>query len=244
MMHGKRDENGELVIDLRDIFYLLRKNALIILLAALIVGGIAALVSATLLDAKYESTSKIYILTQSTSITSFADIQLGTSLTTDYLELIKSRPVVERVIKNLKLDTTYEDMLDELVVANPPDTRILNITVTDTSPYMAKIIANDFATVARKQISEIMKTEEPTVVEEAVVAEDPSSPNMLMNTLIGFLLGALICTFVVILRDILDDTIKSPEDVETYLELNTLASVPLGAGATKQKRKRFERGGK
>jgi capsular polysaccharide biosynthesis protein len=242
-MHGKRDENGEMVIDLRDIFYLLRKNALIILLAALILGGIAALVSATVLDPKYESTSKIYILTQSTSITSIADIQLGTSLTTDYLELIKSRPVVEKVISNLKLDTNYEDMLEELVVTNPPDTRILNITVTDNNPYMAKVIANDFATVARKQISEIMKTEEPTVVEEAVVAEDPSSPNKLMNTLIGFLLGALLCTFVVILRDILDDTIKSPEDVEAYLELNTLASVPLKAGATKAKRKRFERGG-
>ena len=243
-MHGKRDENGEMVIDLRDIFYLLRKNALIILLAALILGGIAGLISATVLDPKYESTSKIYILTQSTSITSIADIQLGTSLTTDYLELIKSRPVVEQVIKNLKLDVNYDTMLSELVVTNPPDTRILNITVTDTNPYMAKIIANDFATVARKQISEIMKTEEPTVVEEAVVAENPSSPNKLMNTLIGFLLGALLCIFVVILRDILDDTIKSPEDVETYLELNTLASVPLKAGATKQKRKRFERGGK
>jgi capsular polysaccharide biosynthesis protein len=196
------------------------------------------------LHPKYESTSKIYILTQSTSITSIADIQLGTSLTTDYLELIKSRPVVELVIKNLKLDATYDDMLEELVVTNPPDTRILNITVTDTNPYMAKIIANDFATVARKQISEIMKTEEPTVVEEAVVAEKPSSPNKLMNTLIGFFLGALLCIFVVILRDILDDTIKSPEDVEAYLELNTLASVPLKAGATKQKRKRFDRGGK
>lgn len=242
-MHGKRDENGEMVIDLRDIYHLLRKNALIILLVALIVGGIAGLVSTTVLDPKYESTSKIYILTQSTSITSIADIQLGTSLTTDYLELIKSRPVVEEVIENLKMTTTYEEMLSALVVTNPQDTRILNITVTDTNPYMAKVIANDFATVARKQISEIMKTEEPTVVEEAVVAETASSPNKVMNTLIGFLLGALLCIFVVILRAVLDDTIKSPEDVEAYLELNTLASVPLKAGATKQKRKRFERGG-
>jgi len=243
-MHGKRDENGELVIDLRDIFYLLRKNVLIILLAALIFGGAAGLISVTVLSPQYESTSKIYILTQTTSLTSFADIQLGTSLTTDYLELIKSRPVVEDVIANLKMNVTYEEMLDQLVVTNPADTRILNITVTDNNPYMAKVIANEFATVARKQISEIMKTEEPSVVEEAVVADAPSRPHKMMNTLIGAILGALICTFVVILKDVLDDTIKSPEDVETTLGLNTLASIPLKSGATKEKRKWFERGGK
>lgn len=243
-MHGKRDENGEMVIDLGEIIYALRKNALIILLSALVLGGIAALVSTTLLNPKYESTSKIYILTQSTSITSIADIQLGTSLTTDYMELIKSRPVVEEVINNLKLDATYEEILGKLLVTNPPDTRILNITVTDSNPHMSKVIANNFATVARKQISEIMKTEEPTVVEEAVVADNPSSPNKVMNTLIGALLGALLCIFVVIIRNLLDDTIKTPEDVEAYLGLNTLASVPLKVGVTKQKRNRFERGGK
>jgi capsular polysaccharide biosynthesis protein len=243
-MHGKRDENGELVIDLRDILYLLRRNFLLILVAALILGGLAALVSKTLIAPQYESTSKIYILTQSTSITSIADIQLGTQLTTDYLELIKSRPVVEQVIENQKLDLTYEELLDKLVVANPPDTRILNITVRDTNPYMAKVIANDFAAVARKQISEIMKTEEPTVVEDAVVADDPASPNTLMNTLIGLLLGGLVCIFVVILRDILDDTVKSPEDIENALGLNTLAVVPLKAGAPRPNHRRFGRGGK
>jgi capsular polysaccharide biosynthesis protein len=242
-MHGQRDENGEMVIDLRDIFYLLRKNAIIIIFVALIFGGIAWLVSTSVLEPKYESTSKIYILTQTTSITSFADIQLGESLTADYLELIKSRPVLEAVITNLNLDMTYEGLLSQLVVTNPTDTRIMNITVTDINPYMAKITANDIATVARKQISEIMKTEEPTIVEEAVAAKNPSSPNTRMNTLIGGLLGALLCTFVVILRDILDDTIKSPEDVEAYLELNTLASVPLTNGGNKQLKKKAKKGG-
>jgi capsular polysaccharide biosynthesis protein len=210
---------------------------------ALIFGGIAWLVSTSVLEPKYESTSKIYILTQTTSITSFADIQLGESLTADYLELIKSRPVLEAVITNLNLDMTYEGLLSQLVVTNPTDTRIMNITVTDINPYMAKITANDIATVARKQISEIMKTEEPTIVEEAVAAKNPSSPNTRMNTLIGGLLGALLCTFVVILRDILDDTIKSPEDVEAYLELNTLASVPLTNGGNKQLKKKAKKGG-
>jgi capsular polysaccharide biosynthesis protein len=242
-MHGKRDENGEMVIDMRDIFYLLRKNALIIILATLIFGGVAWIVSTTLLEPKYESTSKIYILTQTTSNTSFADIQLGESLTADYIEMIKSRLVLEAVILNLNLSITYEDMLGQLVIDNPPDTRILSITVTDTNPYMAKMIANDIATVARKQISEIMKTDEPNIVEEAVAANNPSSPNKKMNTLIGLLLGALLCTFIVILRDILDDTIKSPEDVEAYLELNTLASVPLKEGGNKQLKKQYKRGG-
>lgn len=234
------EANREYEIDLREIFYIIRRKLAVIILSGVIVGIIAGLISYFALTPMYTSTSKVYILTQSTSITSLADIQMGTSLTSDYMELIKSRPVVDQVIENIELDMEYEGLLRKLSVSNPADTRILKITITDEDPRMAKRIADDFAAVSQKQISEIMKTDEPSIVEKGHVAENPESPNKKLNILIGMLLGLMISTLAVIIKHLTDDTIKTPEDVAMYLELNTLAIIPLREekGRPKEKKKK------
>lgn len=217
----------EIEIDLREIWGVLKKRALAIVLVALIAALIAGAVSFFVITPQYSSTARLYILTQSTSITSLADIQAGTSLASDYLELIKSRPVVEKVIKDLNLKDSYQEMLDRMTVANPENTRILNITIEDPDAAVAKEIANDFALVSQKQISEIMKTDEPTIAEKAVIAETPTKPDKKKDIAIGFLIGLLGSALFFIIRYITNDSIRSQEDIEKYLGLNTLAVFSL-----------------
>lgn len=231
----------EMEIDLKEIFLVLRGKIAAIVVCALIGAITAGIFSFFVIEPMYSSTSKVYILTQSTSITSLADIQLGSSLTSDYMELIKSRPVVEKVISNLELDMSYGQLLDELTVETPADTRILKITIKDHDPRMAMVIADEFADVSRKQISEIMKTDEPSVVERAHLADKPVSPNKKMNVLIGLLLGMFLSMLVIIVLHLMDDTIKTQDDVDKYLHLNTLAVIPLKAGEEKQKKTRHGR---
>lgn len=227
-------DRGEVEIDLLEILQVLKKRILIIILTALIFAAGSGIYSFFIADPVYQATSRLYILTQSTSITSLADIQMGSSLATDYLELIKSRPVVEKVIRNLGLDEDYESMLDKLTVENPADTRILNINVQDTDAATATEIANEFSKVAKKQISEIMKTDEPSVVEVAHTPDKPVKPEKAKNVIIGFLLGAILSALVVIVNYMMNDSIKSTEEIERYLGLNTLASVPFD-GKKKEK---------
>lgn len=236
-MQEEQHYSDEMEIDLKEIFLILRSKILVIIAAALIGAIIAGIFSFFVVEPMYASTSKVYILTQSTSITSLADIQLGSSLTSDYMELIKSRPVVEKVIKNLDLDVEYEQLLGELTVETPADTRILKITIKDHDPRMAMVIADEFASVSRKQISEIMKTDEPSIVETAHLAEHPVSPNKKMNVLIGFLLGAFLSMLAIVVLYLMDDTVKTQDDVEKYLKLNTLAIIPLKEGEEKQVRR-------
>lgn len=244
-MERDRDVYDEVTIDLKEIFYILRKRVLLIVLAALIGGLAAGIISAYFIDHEYSSTSKLYVLTSSTSITSIADVQVGSSLASDYVELIKSRPVVEQVITDLKLDMTYEGMLAKLTVENPPDTRILNISFKHENPYKAKEIVDDFATVSQEKMAEIMKTEEPSIVEKGVVAKKPASPNVKMNILIGLLLGLLASMMYAVVRYMMDDTIKTAEDVEKYLGLNTLTVIPVKNESGKEKTKKlYSRKGK
>ena len=214
-------------IDLLEILYLLGRRIWSILAVGVIVGLVAGLVTHYGIEEKYSSTSKLYILSTSTSITSLADIQVGTSLTKDYIELVQSRPVVEEVIRNLNLNRTYEEVLKQMTFSKPNDTRILVMTAEDPDPVLAKDIVDEFAKVARTNISTIMKTEEPSVVELGYIKNKPVSPNLLKNVIIGVLLGIFVMSAIVVVLYMVDDSVKSSDDIEKYLGLNTLTSIPL-----------------
>lgn len=239
MQSEQRYEEYE--IDLLELLLVLRRNIVAIVICAMlgtVLAGVHAFFIATPL---YSSTSQVYILTQSTSITSFADIQVGTSLAADYVELIKSRPVVEKVIDDMKMDITYEQMLQKMSVVNKDNTRILKITVTDPDPKLAMKITNDFAKVAKKQISEIMKTDEPNIVEKGIVDNKPVSPNKKKELAMGFMLGLILACAVVTVRYLLDDTIKNDEDVRKYLQMDTIGTIPY-IGDTDKEKTRVHRG--
>lgn len=232
-------------IDLLELAKELRKKIVLIIVCAILGGAVMGVYSFFIATPIYQSTSKLYILSKTTSITSLADIQVGSSLASDYVELIKSRPVVLTVIKDMDLDTSYDAMVNNLIVENVSDTRLVKITVSDTDPERAKLIANKFAKVAKVQISNIMRTDEPTIAEAAVVKRTPVSPNKRKNILMGILIGIVLSCGYVTIRFLMDDTIKDPDDVTKYLELDNLAIVPFEdgkkPGSTKKHKKHRNR---
>lgn len=235
--------NDEIEIDLLEVFYLLKRKLLIIIASTLLCAVGAGLVCEYVIVPKYQSTTKLYILnTTSSSLASLSlsDLQVGASLTNDYMELIQSRPAVEEVINTLHLDMIYEQMLGKMTIENKANTRILSITIEDEDPYRAKQIADAFADVAIKRLSEIMSIQEPHLVEQGHVSEFSVNQDLRKYLLIGALIGLLLSCGCIVLRYLLDDSIHSAEDIEKYLGLNTLAMIPLGAaeydGHTKKKR--------
>lgn len=228
-------------IDLLELARELRKKLVLILVCAIIGGAVMGVYSFFIATPIYQSTSKLYILSKTTSITSLADIQVGTSLASDYVELIKSRPVVLTVIRDMELDMSYDAMVDNLIVENVSDTRLVKITVRDTDPERAKLIANKFAKVAKVQISNIMRTDEPTIAESAVVKRTPVSPDKRKNILMGILIGIVLSCGYVTLRFLMDDTIKDADDIFKYLELDNLAVVPLEGGRKQDSTKKHKK---
>lgn len=224
---GKELQNDEMVIDLLELFYVLMNKLWIIILCGVVGAVVAFSGTKLLITPQYTASSMIYILSETTSITSLADIQLGASLAEDFIVIGKSRPVIERVIRQLDLETNYEELASTISIVNKTDTHILTISVTNPDPELAADISNTLAENIKEQIADIMGTEEPNTVEEAVVPTKPSSPSTMKNTLMGGALGVLLVSAVIILLHLLDDTIKNEEDVKKYLGLNTLAAIPL-----------------
>lgn len=217
-------EQEELEIDLKELFFELLSHWKILTVSTIMAAAIALVASKFILVPQYESTSALYVL--SNSITSLADIQIGSSLTNDYIVVVKGRPILDQVIENLNLDETYDSLEDRITLENPADSRILEITVRDTDPNRAKVIADEMASVASDYISIKMDQSAPTTIQNGYADGEPVSPHVGMNTLIGAIVGFLLAAAIITISYLLDDTIMTEEDVEQKLGMNLLGSLP------------------
>lgn len=237
-------DNDEITIDLTELFMVLWSEAHIILLSGLLMALLAFVGTKLFITPLYTSTTQMYVLTKqdNNSSVTYTDLQTGTQLTKDYMVLIKSRPVLEQVISVLNLDIEVERLADMISVETETDTRVLNISVKNEDPRVAKQLADAVREAVGIQITEIMDAEAVNTVQEGNLATSPSSPSVLKNVLIGGILGLIISVGIIVLIFVLDDTVKTPDDVEQYLGLNVLTSIPLQAGTEKVKKSKKVRG--
>lgn len=244
-MEEKRDADA-IEIDLLELFSVLLGQIWLILGVGLMAALIAFAVSRFVITPTYESTTKIYILNKDENTTvTYTDVQLGSQLTKDYAELISSRYVLEEVIQSLGLDLEYEGLQDKVSVSTPEDTRVIYITVKDNDSVMAMNIANSVREAASRHIENVMDIDAVNVVETANMPMRQSAPSCMRWTLIGGILGCFLVCAVILVRFLMDDTIKSSEDVEKYLGLTTLALIPIQEdGTDKAKRKKKKKNGR
>lgn len=229
-------ETAEEEIDLVEIFYLLWGHILQILLC-LLIGAVAAFgVTYFFVTPKYQASASIYIVSASNdSVVNLTDLQIGSQLTGDYQELMLSRPLLQDVIKALDLEMTYKTLESSISITNTSGTRILKITVTNPDPQLAADIANELVHQASIYLPEIMETDTPNLVEDAVVPTRKSSPSYTKNTALGALLGVVICCGFLVVRYLLNDTFVTPDDIAKCFGVQPLAVIPEGEFEHKKK---------
>ena len=228
------ERNDEIEIDLKELFYVLLGKIWVIILVTALGFGIAGGYTMAFVEPIYSSTSLLYVMSKSTSITSLTDLQVGSSLTQDYQVFITSRPVVDKVIEELELDMSYEQFVANVTVENPTNTRFIYITVNNTDAYMAKTIVDKLADVSAERMGTIMETDPPNVADYGHIPENQTSPNVTKNALLGAIIGLVGCVGIILVLHLMNDAIHTTEDVEKYLGLNTLGLIPLEEGVSKK----------
>ena len=222
-------ENKEIAIDVVQLFKVLWKKKIAIILTAIVAALVAFGVSSFVLTPEYSSTTRIYVVNRNQSENAGLtnqDLQAGTYLVKDYKEIILSQDVLEKVISNLKLEKTVKALSKKIQVTVPVDTRIVSIAVKDAQPEEASRIANALREVAAEKIISVTRVSDVTTLEEARPALSPSSPNIRRNTLLAFLAGGAVMVVSVLLLELLDDRVKRPEDVEEVMQVALLGIVP------------------
>ena len=225
------------VIDLVEVFHLLLhkwKLLFVAILAGSVLGGAYC---TFLLETTYRAEASLYI-TSSESLLSFSELQLSSALTEDYAYIIKSRTVLERVIDELGLDMDYKQLGVLVGVTNPDSSHVISISVTTMDPEMSRNIANSLLNVSVEQINQIVGNGMPSVIDESVIrAVVTQKPSMAKYIVLGAMLGFVLAAGILIVRMLMDTTIKSEDDVERYLGVPLLSSIPYAKNFGKEERK-------
>ncbi|MBQ9007877.1 MAG: hypothetical protein IJ088_00920 [Clostridia bacterium] len=230
-------EDGEIEIDLVELFFNLLEHAFWIILVSVLFAVAAGVITVYLIKPKYTATSGLYVMSRQDSAINLSDLQIGSSLTMDYQEVFNNWHVQETVLQRLNLDYTYDQVGGMIKLKNPNNTRVLYISATSGSPDEAKKLADTYAQVAREFIAATMDTQQPSIFMEALWPSKPSSPRLSKNILIGFAAGFVLSAGFFVLLFLLDDRVRGSEDVEKHLNMPLLGMMPKEKKTGKTNRK-------
>ena len=142
----------------------------------------------------------------------------------NYVEMIKGNNIQGIAANELNMDV--EEINSCLSVTNEPDTQIISITAKTTDPALSKDIVDAVVKTFTKEAKEKLNVNNITVVDEAEIATDPVSPSLKLNLAVGALLGAFLSIGYLFIKFMLDTHIHNKEEVEKYLGIPCLGSVP------------------
>ena len=236
----------ETEIDLIDLAWALLDKIHYIVLCFLIGAVIMNAYSYFLVRPTYKSTARMYVVSASkNSVVDLDALNIGTSLTADYEQLMLSYPVLEQVINKLNLDMDSDTLAKMITLENPTDTRILNINVVSTDPKSARDIANTLMDVSVDYLPKTMSTNAPNVAQKAKLADHKDGPSYTKYTVIGALAGAFLYCMYLVVKYLMDDTIHTADDMEKYFDIVPLAVIPDVselASEKQQKKEKLEKG--
>lgn len=224
------DNQSEIELDLGELCWFLLKNVWIIVASILVCGGISFLICNFLIAPEYEASTRIYVLNRSSGTgVSYADYQVSNQIVEDYKVLITGQNVTKEVIRQLELDMTADELERKIIVTAPENTRVLQIAIRDTDPQQAMDIANCVRQIASTQIQQIMDVDSVNLVYEAELPENPAAPDVLGISMLSAAMGLLTSVGILAAVHIVDDTIRTEEDVERYLGISVMGAIPMSA---------------
>lgn len=220
-------------LDLKELLSLFWSKIFQIIVIVLITAGVGTIYTYGFTTPKYSSATTL-VLTgseqsagkdNSNSITT-TDVTLNSKLVSTYSELVRSSKVLRQVISNLNIDVNEEELRKNITVKSVEDTEVIRITVTNENAAYSAKIANEIAKIFSNMVSEIYNINNIYIVDEAEVSDEPSNIHHSKDIVIFAFIGMAIAVMYVLIANMLDTTIKTPEDVEKGVGLPVLVTIP------------------
>ncbi|WP_375089638.1 YveK family protein [Peribacillus sp. RS7] len=218
----------EETISIKDIYKTLKKRWKLIMLLTLIAALISGTISYFLLTPVYQSSTQI-LVNQKQSENQLDSIQIKSNIDmiNTYSVIIKSPAILGKVIDELDLDQSVDQLSEKITINSQENSQVFSLTVQDSNPSQAVEIANTVSSTFQKEIKDIMKVDNVSILAKAEVKENPTpvKPSPLLNIAIAVVVGLMAGIGLAFLLECMDNTIRDEKDIETILELPLLGSI-------------------
>ena len=232
-----KNSNGEIEIDLLQLFRALWRNALVIILVAILFGGLAFGGTYMFISPKYQATAMMYVNNSTVSVGSAnfsitsGELSAAQTLVTTYIVILNTRDTLDEIIAESGVPYSVNELSKMISASAVKGTGVFSVTVTSESPTEAELVANTIAKVLPERIADIIEGSDVRIVDYAIVPAHRSSPSYTKNTAIGGLLGVVLVAGIICLKEIFgaeeDIMIHSSDDVaKLYPDIPVLAIIP------------------
>ncbi|EKQ56955.1 MULTISPECIES: Wzz/FepE/Etk N-terminal domain-containing protein [unclassified Clostridium] len=220
----------EMDVKVQDILMVLKNRWKIILVTTFVITLSTALISFFLLKPVYEVNAKVFIGKEQTNDPNYNnnDVQMYQKLLKTYSELIKTKDLIENAIYKNNFDVGYSDVINNLEVNPSADTQILEISYKNKDKNLSKDILVAVIDEFINNSKELIPNGTVKIVESPELPENPVSPNKVKNIAISFVAGLMLGCAIALLKEYMDDTLKSKEQTEKLLELPVIGMIPCG----------------
>jgi capsular polysaccharide biosynthesis protein len=208
----------------------LRKKMWIIATVVLVSSVFTCFYTAYVIQPVYQSNVKLYILhnqVDGNQTLNYSDIMASRELINDYKEIINSDSVINEVLKNLNISNiTTEQFAKKIKISSVNNTSVMEISVSDSSPVDAKHFADELSQVFVDKVKDLTNDDTISIVDYASLPDKPISPNIKLNTFLAGFLSLIVSISTIMALELLDDTIKTVDDVEKKYGLKVIGTVP------------------
>ncbi|MBQ2378497.1 MAG: hypothetical protein II297_08865 [Clostridia bacterium] len=220
------ENTQEIEIDLAKLLRSILSKLWLVVLVGLLAALGAYYYTSEMVIPTYSSTARVYIQNSQTIQSSASDLQSATTLKEDFQVLVKSDEVYRQVLESMgENGANYKSLRGKISLDNNT-TRFVDITVSDPDPVRAKKLADATAYVSRIKAKEILGVQDVAIMQLGSVSTSPSSPNMSKNIILGAAAGMLAVCAIIVLVSLFNNKLTTVEDVEKYLGITVLGSIP------------------
>lgn len=227
-MNNNHELNDEMEINIGELFKVLMKNILLVVIVSVLCAVIGLLSSMFLIDKKYSSEATIYITPKVTEqgTIDYNSIQTNSRMVNNYMEILKGETILAKVADQVGMES-YSEVLDTLTVSNPENTELISVSSETTNPELSQQIVSLVISTFTEGMMDVLNLNNVTIINDAKVNENPVSPSVPRYTILGLAVGLVISCGYVFITFLFDKRLRTREEAENFLGVPVLATVPL-----------------
>ncbi len=219
-------------LNLSDFIGILKSHWLVLLVTAVFCAVLVFGYSKIFVTPEYRASAQMFVDTRKASsegkdtYINQTQIAAAKELASTYVHIIKTNVVLNKVIEELDLDMSHNQLKNKITAEVIDDTQLLKIYVTDANKETALKIAEKLVEIAPDMVNEKVDSGKLISIDQPEVSSSPVSPNVTQNTLIGFIAGFVLLYIFFLVRRLLDNKFKSAESIQKILDLPVLGVIP------------------
>ena len=211
-----------------DLIYLIKiviRKWYVILILMIITGVLGYFYSSSIQD-KYTADSSFIVEVSTDTQSDYNDVLMGQRLVGTYKEFIKSNRVIEKVITELNLSYSLEEMKEIISVSSRGDTLILEVSASTYNQMESYEIVNKTVEIVVNTASELSTLNSIELLDKATLKSQPDSNNKLLYFSISIILGGMLGGGIILLTEFSNKKLRSESIIEEILNLKVLAVIP------------------